>query len=317
MSGTKRQLTETDRSLRLAIEGQARAQAAKAQTAAELNRIQNQVRARLNELNAEIRQLQTEKTQLNAQKDQEIRAKETQLKQLEAQQDYLAREVQKLELEAQGLRQGNVAILRGQALATAVVRITNSTEAKQAVDQLLNEANRTAIRAVRPGTNDQIIQITRAEVEQLIDRISDGQDYVVRIFSAANYLIGEKRIQVFTDAVRNQVVFLAGDVVAATSLDPSKMSDNQLQERINLLIAAANFRARNLGILNASVSIGRVQDLLAFIEQLKQYNQMVELKAVAAEVTSTAGPLKIELVAAQNGTILFRTKNPVPDAIRQ
>jgi uncharacterized protein (DUF3084 family) len=318
LSRTKRQLTETDRSLRSAIEGQTRAQAAKARTAAELNRIQNQVRARINELNAEIKQLQAEKNQLNAQKDQEIKAKEAQLKQLEAQQDYLAREVQKLELEAQGLRLGNVAVLRGQVLATAVVRVANSAGAQQAIDQLLSEANRTANRLIRPGTNGQILQITKAEVEQLVDRINDGQDYVVRVFSAANYLLGEKTpVQVFTDAVRNQVVFLAGDVVAATSLDPSKMSDDQIQERINLLIAAANFRARSLGILNDSVSIGRVQDLIAFIDQLKQYNQMVELKAVAADVTSNAGPLKIELVAAQNGTILFRTKRPVPDAISQ
>ncbi|MGA7932732.1 MAG: DUF3084 domain-containing protein [Kovacikia sp.] len=317
LSGTKRQLAETDRSLRSAIAGQAQAQAAKARTAEELNRIQSQVRARISELNNEIRQLQTEKNQLNAQKDQEIRAKEVQLKQLESQQEYLTREVRKLEQAAQGLRLGNVAILRGQVLATAVVRITDPASAKQAVDQLLSEANRTAIRLIRPGTNDQIIQITKSEVEQLVDRMSDGQDYVVRIFSAANYLIGEQRIQVFTDAVRNQVVFLAGDVVAATTLDPSKMSDNQIQDRINLLIAAANFRARSLGILNDSVSIGRVQDLITFIDQLRQYNQMVELKAVAADVTSTAGPLKIELIAAQNGTILFRTKKPAPSPVVQ
>ncbi len=95
------------------------------------------------------------------------------------------------------------------------------------------------------------------------------------------------------------------------------MSEDQIQQRINLLIAAANFRARSLGILSDSVSIGRVQDLITFINQLKQYNQMIELRAVAADVTYTAGPLKLELVASQNGAILFRTKKPFPDALRQ
>ncbi len=75
-----------------------------------------------------------------------------------------------------------MAILRGQILASAVLRIVNPPAARQAIDQLLNEANRNAIQLARPGTNGQVVQVTKAEVEQLIDRISDGQDYVVRVF---------------------------------------------------------------------------------------------------------------------------------------
>ncbi|MCL6435180.1 MAG: DUF3084 domain-containing protein [Leptolyngbyaceae cyanobacterium HOT.MB2.61] len=303
LTGAKQQLTEADQALKGAIAERSRAQAETARTEAELNRIQNQLRA-------EIRQLQVEKNRLITQRDAEIRNKEAQVKKLEAQQAFLAREIQELELERQGLRQGNVAIQRGQILASAVVRIPSTSTAKQAVDQLLNEANRTAIRLTRPGTSGQIIQITKPEVEQLISRIDDGKDYVVRIFSAANYLVGETPIQVFADAVPNRSIFLAGDVVAATTIDPSQMTDEQIQQRINLLIAAANFRARSLGILTDSVEIGRIQDVITFISQLKQYNQMVDLKAVAAEVTNVSGPLKIDLLATQNGKVLFRTNHP-------
>jgi uncharacterized protein (DUF3084 family) len=196
-------------------------------------------------------------------------------------------------------------------LAAATVRIDDPANVRVAIDQLLREANRRATQLIRPGAMDlsaQIVQITNLEVEQLINQIGDGEEYVVRIFSVANYLIGEQAIQVSSNVVPNQIVFGAGDVVAATSLDPSSLSDQQIQQRLNLLIAAANFRANSLGILTDSVEVGRIQNVIAFIEQLKQVKATVELKAIAAETTSTAGPLKIELVAAQDGQVLFRTK---------
>ncbi len=310
LAKTRQQFQETEQSLQQAItqRGQAESQrteaeAARARTEAELSRTQRQLRG-------EINQLEAEKNRLINSKNQEIRSKEAQLRQIEAQQEFLAREVQKLELERRGLRQGNVAIQRGQILASAVIRAANSAIARQAVDQLLNEANRASILLSRPGANgQQVLQITKLEVDQLIDQIDDGQDYVVRILSAANYLTGEAPIQVFTDAVRNRVVFQEGDVVSATTVDPANATNDEIQQRINLLIAAANFRARNLGIQADSVEIGRIQDVIAFIEQLRLYNQPLEVKAVAATVTYVAGPLRIEFIASQNGRILFRTGN--------
>ena len=298
---TRNQLAETDRTLQKAVQDRARALAERVQTEAELNRLQRQ-------LKSEIDQLEAEKQRVITQKNVEIDRKETQVRNLAAQQVFLGREIQKLEEERQGLRQGNVAIQRGQVLASAIVRVPDKPNARQLIDQLLNEANRAAIRLSRPGTSGRLIGITTTEVEQLINRISDGREYVVRIFSAANYLVGETPIQVFADAIPNRVVIKAGETVAATTLDVSTMSDPQIQERINLLIAASNFRSRNLGLLSDSIDIGRIQDLIIFIEQLRQYNQPIELKAVATEDTYISGPLRIELVAFQNGQVLFRSK---------
>jgi len=318
----KNQLAETNQSLKGAIAERSRAQAetARIQTALSLTqgRLANVSQQALR-LRSEIGQLQAARDRVIAQREQEIRARdqiiqqrETRLKDLETQQEDLARSVQALQLTAQGLRIGNVVIQRGQVLASIAIRTTNTATAKQAIDQLLRDANQTAIRFVRPGTSERLVQITSADVKQLIEQIDDGQDYVVRIYSGANYLVGEKFIQVFADAVRNRVVFLAGDVVAGTSLNPSTVSDDEIQQRINQLLAAANFRARNLGILTDSVQIGRIQDVITFIEQLKQYKQTIELRAVTSDVTYTAGPLNIDLVASQNGQVLLRTKNLAP-----
>ncbi|XHX77060.1 MAG: DUF3084 domain-containing protein [Stenomitos frigidus ULC029] len=325
----KKQLTETNQSLKGAIAERSRAQAETAKTQAALSSTQSRLtivsqqalrlRSEISQLQAQRDQVISQRDQVISQREQEVRARdqiiqqrEARLKDLEQQQEALVQDVQQLRLTAEGLRVGNVAIQRGQVLASVAIRTTNSTTAKQAVDQILREANQAALRSVRPGATEQVVQITNAEVKQLIEQIDDGQDYIVRIYSGANYLVGEKLIQVFADAVRNRVVFLAGDVVAGTSLNPAATPDEELQQRINLLLASANFRARNLGILADSVQIGRIQDVITFVEQLKQYNQTVELRAVAADVIYTAGPLNLELVAVQNGRVILRTNNLTP-----
>lgn len=247
-----------------------------------------------------------------AERDQVIAQRETRLKELEREQNYLEQEARNLQQNLQVLRRGNVALVRGQVLAGGVLRIVKPLAARQAVDQLLSEANRTAIKFTQPGIdpiNKRVVEISQAQVDQLINHINDGRDYVVRIISAGNYVVGEKQpIQVFADAIPNQVVFSPGDVLAALPADPA-MSEAELRKRVELLIGAANFRAQRAGILGDSVQVGdnRIENLLRFIRLVKQYNQPVEIKAVAAEVTYTVGPLKVQLVAIQNGQVVFHT----------
>jgi uncharacterized protein (DUF3084 family) len=338
LAGTQQQLAEANQSLESAVAARAQSEAARAQSEAarekseaEAARIDTELGATRSQLStvsqqtlnlrSDIEKLQGERSRVIAERNEEVRARdqviverEIRLRELESQQEKLAQEVLALEQEALGLRQGNVVIRRGKVLASAVVRVDSASVARQAIDRLLQEANRQAIQLVRPGESRQIIQITKMEVDQLIGQLVDGRDYLVRVFSAANYLSGETAIQVNSNVVRNKQIFEIGDTVAATSIDPSALSGEQIQQRINLLIATANFRARSLGILTEdSVDVGRIQNLVAFVEQLRQEKQMVTLKALAAETTFTAGPLKIELVAERNGLVLFRSKNPAPE----
>ncbi|MES1024317.1 DUF3084 domain-containing protein [Gloeocapsa sp. BRSZ] len=288
-----------------------------------------ELRAEIQQVQAELQQLVEQRDQLKAQitqrdreiakldesitqRDQVIAQRESRLKQLEVQQNYLEQEAQSLERNLQVLRRGNVALFRGQVLAGGVVRIVDPKAARQAVDQLLGEANRTALRFTQPGieqVNAQVVNISPAQVDQLVAQIDDGRDYVVRIMSAGNYVLGERSVQVIADAAQNQVVFRPGDVLAAISANPATMSDTELRQRVELLLGASNFRAQRAGILGDTIQIGdnRIETLIGFIEQLKQYNQPVEIQAVAAEVTYTAGPLKVELLATQNGQVVFRT----------
>ncbi|HIK03767.1 MAG TPA: DUF3084 domain-containing protein [Trichormus sp. M33_DOE_039] len=245
-----------------------------------------------------------------AQREQVIAKRESLLKELERQQDYLEQEVARLEKYYQSyrdLRLGKLALVRGQVLAGAVVRANQGTTAQQVILQLLQEANRNAsIELAEPGTSAdaQLLRVTPDRIEQLIKQISDGREYVVRIFSAGNYVRGEKQIEFFADTARNVLVFSEGEVLATTTADPRTMTSYQLRQRLDLLISASQFRARNAGIVE-SVQIDGT--FIRFVSLLRQFEQPIEIKAVAAENTYTAGPLRVKLLAIQNGKVVLST----------
>jgi uncharacterized protein (DUF3084 family) len=244
-------------------------------------------------------------------REQVIAKREMRLKELEQQQDYLEGEVARLEKYYQSyrdLRLGKLAIVRGQVLAAAVVQVNQAAAAREAIIQLLQEANRNAnLELSEPGTNPanvQLVRVTQERIEQLSKQIQDGREYVVRIFSAGNYVRGEKQIEFFADTARNQLVFSGGQVLATATADPKTMTSYQLRQSLDLLISASQFRARNAGIVE-SVQIEGT--FLRFVSQLGQYPQPLEIKAIAAEDTYTVGPLRVKLVAIVNGQVIFST----------
>ncbi|MCC5664720.1 DUF3084 domain-containing protein [Nostoc sp. CHAB 5784] len=246
-----------------------------------------------------------------AAREQVIATRESRLKELEGQQEQLELEVARLEKYYQSyrdLRLGKLAIVRGQVLSAGVVRVTQPAAGRQVVVKLLQQANRNAnLELSEPGGNPanvELLRVTQDRVEQLSKQIGDGQEYVVRIFSAGNYVRGEKQIEFFADTARNQLVFSGGAVLATTTADSKTMTSYQLQQRLEILISASQFRARNAGIVEDVQVEGT---FLRFVSQLRQYNQPLEIKAIAAEDTYTAGPLRVKLVAIVNGQIIFST----------
>lgn len=232
--------------------------------------------------------------------------------QLEQQQTLLQQQVQVLERDFQAIREGTVAIRRGQILAAGVVRILEAGTESRAIDRLLQEANKTTVGLMQPENTkvrEQVIQITKAEIDQLISQIKDGQDYVVRIVAGANYLRQEKVIKVFAEAEINRVVFRAGDVIAGVAVDPVALTDEQVRQQLQQLIEACQFRARLIGVVGGRVQVAdnRIETLGGFVDRLQQYNKPLEVRAIATDVTYIAGPLKIDLVALSNGVVVFRT----------
>ncbi len=232
--------------------------------------------------------------------------------QLEKQQALLQQQMQVLERDFQAIREGTVAIRRGQILAAGVVNIVDPALASRAIDRLLQEANKTTVGLMQQEKSqgsEQIVQITNAEIDQLINQIKDGQYYVVRIVAGANYLREEKRIKVFAEAEINRVVFRAGDVIAGVSVDPVTSTDEKVRQQLQQLIEACQFRARLIGVVGGRVQVAdnRIETLAGFADRLQQYDKPLDVQAIAADETYIAGPLKIDLVAMHNGVVVFRT----------
>jgi uncharacterized protein (DUF3084 family) len=286
------------------------------------DQILSQKENRLQDLENQQAILQTqvqERDQSIAQLDKAIAAAETSLKlrtqrlqQLESQLSFLARDVSALEQSYQELREKQIAIIKGQVLSSAVVRIVDPNAAKSAIDSLLKQANSNAIKATQfegAESQQQIIRITRSQVEQLESQIRDGQDYVIRIISAGNYVQGETEVEVFADLALNQQVFKSGEEIATISIDSQAITRKEVQKRLNWLLAVSKFRAQRAGILG-EIEIGdnQIENIVSFVNEITQATEPVnEIKAVVVENTYTAGPLKLNFVVMRNGKIIFST----------
>ncbi|XTZ11081.1 MAG: DUF3084 domain-containing protein [cyanobacterium endosymbiont of Rhopalodia yunnanensis] len=293
------------------------------------NRILQQRQTHLQELETRLQSLEKQQNQLQTeieqrdsriaeldkainQKDFALKDRESQLNKLES---HLKTAVQVLEQyyqTYQELRERQIAIVRGQVLALGAVRIVSPNAVLQVVDELLRRANESAIEAV--GSNDvksseRVVKITKAQVQQLTQQLKEDQNFVVRIISAGNYVEGEKEVRVFADIVVNQKIFNQEETIARVSIDTSDITEENIQQRIDILLAATQFRARRAGVVgNIQVEDGRLKTIVNFIEEISTREEgLDEIKAIAAEETYTIGPLKIRLIGTKDGEILLGT----------
>jgi uncharacterized protein (DUF3084 family) len=296
------------------------------------------------QLQAEIQQIQTEREQLIAQRDrdiaqrdraieardQAIAERETRLLALEEQRLSLQAEIADLdaqitalELEFNRLREGSLAFSRGEPLLSRIVRLDNPSLAQEAVDTMLSEANRVARRTILPDAIDnqeQVIRITLENVEAIQQQLQGGQDYVVRIYSGGNYVVGEPCVLAGEDCVRiyaiaavQQIIFPAGEIIAAVTINPAALAPGELGEQYENLGTTVEIEARRAGVLTGTtleIADNRLENVITFLQNVREYNRPLTLQAVASSDVLTSGPIRIELRAVRNGVVLFSTNNP-------
>jgi uncharacterized protein (DUF3084 family) len=290
----------------------------------------NQVAAQIAQRDQEIRRRNQElirRDQLVQQRDRAIQTRdqvivqrENRLKTLEEQQNFLQNELNQLETLAMdsqvALRGGIPVILRDQSLTLAVVQAQGPSQAREAIDAVLANANQFAFVRIQPpgiSPTERILQIEPTEVERLLARIGDGSAYAVRVIAAANYLKGEslddrRGLRVFIQVAPNRVIFKPDAVVMQQSLkNPELQTRDELQEWLDQLISQANFYAKQQGMW-ASTSNIRYPSFEAVIQQLRQSTGPTEVRVIAAEEAKVAGPLKLEFAVVQNGEVVLRTR---------
>ncbi len=258
------------------------------------------------------------------QRDQEIALREARLEELQAQQQFLDQQIARLEDDFDNLRLGAVAISRNQVLVDNVVTANNATEAQSALQRALLEANVVALQAVWPGISaieDFVLLFDPINFSQIIQTIDDGREYVLLVSSEANYVVGEPCVNeilnqdgeacllVDMESVVNEVVYSPGDSIASVQIELSDFDDASLRERLQALGARVEIQANRDGILNPGpiVARGLSGPVLAFLRQVQLYGRPLQIQAIASQSAYTVGPVYLDLVAVQNGQILFGT----------
>jgi len=264
-----------------------------------------QERARLeaerNRLQGERGRLLGERERLSGEvagRDAEIRRREGELAQLRQRIDAGSQELKDLEENLIALRRGDVVLTSGETLASAKVKLERPQQAREVIDAVLQQANLTAFRRVRPGEppERQILLVPTSDIKRLEELLRRPGQWVLSIRSAANVLRGEQQVLAFPDLRPNRRVVSAGEVLASTTIEGDLRSPDQLARRLNLLLAAAYARAQRQG----TTVDGLQFDPTAFSALLRTLSerpggQVEQLQAVALRDADTPDPITVEL----------------------
>lgn len=247
-------------------------------------------------------------------KDQILKNKENELLSLEKELGFYRREVEILEQyyqTYQDLRERPIAVVKGQVLTVTLVKTDKNTDLEELIDGILNEANRGVMLILGYGNqspNQRFVQITKGQVEQMKQQLSQNGEYLVRILSASNYVQGEESVRIFADVTPNQKVYAKNETIASISIEPKDFKSAELQQKLDFLISVTQFRARREGILGKIIiGDGKIISLINFIQELGLSDQNItEIIAIAANDTNTSGPLQVNLVVISNGQEILR-----------
>jgi len=263
------------------------------------------LRRSLAPLLAQRRQLEAERNRLGRDvqaRDADIRRNEAELAQVRGRITASTKELKDLETNLIAFRRGDVVITSGQTLASAKVTVDRAEQAKSVVNALLQQANINAFRRVLPGqpADRQILLVPKIDVAKLEEMLTKRGSWVVSIVSAANVLRGEKQVLAFPDLRPNRQVIQAGEVLASTTIEGELRNSDQLNRRLNLLLAAAYAKAQRQG----TVADGLQVDANALTQLNRNLSerpngQVVQLAAVAVNNADTPDPVVVEVRWAQ------------------
>jgi uncharacterized protein (DUF3084 family) len=257
------------------------------------------------------REFQTRAMQLKL-RDKQLKKIELQIKSNRQGLASLEREVNNIEQEYRKIRQGNIGIVRNQVLASTILKVGSPETATKAINDLLAQANLTALQATNPDASDsqqQIIDLAPNQLTQLKQQVADRQNYVVRIFSTGNYVVGDRHVQVFIDATPDLKLFDRNEQIAQVSIDPNTMSEEQIRQQLNILLVTSQLHARRSGILDDRPQIGdgQLATYVQFLDRIKQQKRPIDISAIVDRDTHTLGPLIVKLQASVGNRVLFNT----------
>ncbi len=301
LDALQQRLRDSRRDLETANQEREEARNATLRITAELKRAQ----ARSVTLREELAPLQKERERLEAERDslsQEINARDADIQRTEAELQRVRNRIQtgeaelrELERNLVALRRGAVVLRSGQTLTTATVRLDSDDQAKEVIDQLLQQANLVAYSRVLPGEapEQQILLVPRSDVERLMTLIRRPGTWVVNLRSATNVLRGETNVYAIPDVRPNRTITNPGDVLSSATVNADERSPDQIRTRINLLLASAYAEVQRRGSLSEGLQFDGAA--LAELGQQLVDRQVatVRLQVKAQQQSDTADPVVV------------------------
>ena len=258
------------------------------------------LRAELEPLQNERRRLEDERERLSQEitsRDADIQRTEAELRQVRSRIQSGETELKELERNLVALRRGAVVLRSGQTLATVTVRLDSPDQAKDVIDQLLQQANLVAYSRVLPGEQpeQQILLVPRSDVERLQTVIRRPGTWVITLRSATNVLRGEANVYAIPDVRPNRTITQAGDVLASTILNANERTPDQVRTRINLLLASAFAEVQRRGSLTEGLQFdgAALSDLGQTL--VNRPVETIRLRVKAGRTSDTADPVLVRV----------------------
>ncbi len=206
-------------------------------------------------------------------------------------------ELQKLESNLIAFRRGDVVLGTGESIITATLRLQTPSQAKKVIDRLLQEANVSAYRRVRPrdNPNQQILLVPRNDINRLEQIISKKGTWVVTLRSAANVLSGEKFVYAFPEVRLSRTIFKQGEVLGRTTLQPNEISLESISKRIKLLLATTFAEAKRRGSLGTGLQFDASEINILAKSLVNRKKGEVSLESFALRNTFTADQVSIAI----------------------
>ena len=301
---------------RTALQGSQKALAQAQEGQQQVQQELGQAEQRVTSLRRELAPLQAERDRLSREVQHryaEIRRTEAELAALSRRITAGEQELEDLEKNLIALRQGDVVIPSGEALASAKVTLKRPAQAREVINALLQQANLTAFRRVLPGEppRRQILMVPTSDINRLETLLAKPGSWVVSIRSAANVLRGEQQVLAFPDLRPNRRVVRRGEVLARTTIEADLTSQETVGRRLNLLLAAAYAKAQRQGTLvdGLQFDIARFNALRTTISD-RPPGQVVQLEAVVLDDADTPDPIRVDLRLVGDSSAPIRALQP-------
>ena len=207
------------------------------------------------------------------------------------------RELKQLERNIIALRSGQVVIRSGQSLLISEISANRNINLDTQLEKIIQNANSLTQKIVIPEIKDprSILLLRKNHIEELGKTIIKGGDWVINIKSVRNVLKGENYVYAFPEITQNKVIVLKGEIISKILLTSKEKNINEIQNKINLLLASTLAETKRRGSLVNEIKLRSesVEELRMFLNRYKEVD--LELEAVSLRKSKTAEPVIVEI----------------------